>query len=267
MEGKNNREIIQQIVGFHKVFKESISGIEKIETFQFTDAAFAVSPDFDKIIKFAIRLQNNCLAYNQLQIESKRDKLGYMLIPKVTIAYGDVLTIKKNLGASTDLAGLSENSLIAGNGIVHAYLIEGKIAGTQIGLYKSPEIAKLNVATNPNKKLKSIWSTFTKGEIFHQEKGKILEFPWIIFSNNKNNKNLRFDNLATIKEKIKAYMDVMDLFYADYNDKRLKLDIIKHWGGSIRHIKELLQYLRGRNVPSTLKFNYDELRNELNKLK
>ena len=222
--------------------------------FQFTDSVFLLTARAIDALKFSSTLQQLCLAYNANVIESKHAPLmEHMIVPRITVASGNVLSLPKHLPLSQQYFGVNTETLLAGAGIVTAYRTEKLSSGYLISIDEASyrkicnEDLEVKGPKGSNRNLIQRW---LRGlESYPIMRDGVVDFPWIVLRPDQDHPFLRTDEKASSASKLRTIMSSLHLQMGEFVARGTPLETFKHYGGVYRHMVHLVQIMRGYRRP------------------
>ncbi len=258
---RSKHVVVNNIVRFHRSVSEAHKEAKHARLFQFTDAAFLVTPRLQAALSFAVTTQHQCLAHNYLAIQSGKPFFDHLIIPRVTIARGATLKIDNPQTPTPDTIGVSPDKLLAGSGIVHAYTLERSSSGGLITL-RTRDLRRLRRRRFTGDKFsKTILNRWTSTGSDFLSQGDVHHVPWILFNPDpKNGLQLRGDSRESVYRKLETLFRVVDICFHNYRAFREPLSVSHHITGLERHLVEILEALRGHYGTQAQSFGSPEAR-------
>ena len=247
---------VNSIVRFHRAVEGAMDNSYSSETrlFQFTDSVFLLTSRAIDALKFSSTLQQLCLAYNANVIESKHAPLmEHMIVPRITVASGNVLSLPKHLPLSQQYFGVNTETLLAGAGIVTAYRTEKQSSGYLISIDEASyrkictEDLEVKGPKGSNRNLIQRWLGGL--ESYPIMRDGVVDFPWIVLRPDQDRPFLRTDEKASSASKLRTIMSSLHLQMGEFVARDTPLETFKHYGGVYRHMVHLVQIMRGYRRP------------------
>ena len=247
---------VNSIVRFHR----AVEGAKKnsyssdIRSFQFTDAVFILTSQSIDALKFASTLQHQCLAYNANVMASKKSPMmEHLIVPRITIAFGSVLSLPEQLPPSQQYIGVNTETLLAGSGIVTAYLTERKSSGYLISIdqksYQNICNEDLEVRGPSGSNLNLIKRWLDGTEPYPIVRDEVVDFPWVTLRPDQDRIYLRSDEKESSADKLQTILNSLHLQMGEFVARGTPLETFKHYGGVYRHVVQVVQILRNCRRP------------------
>ena len=247
---------VNSIVRFHRAVEGAMGNFcpSKTRLFQFTDSVFFLTSQAIDALKFASTLQQLCLAYNANVIESKHAPLmEHMIVPRITVASGNVLTLPKHLPPSQQYFGVNTETLLAGDGIVTAYRTEKHSSGYLISFDEKSyrKICDENLQVKgPRGSNRNLIQRWLRGlELYPIVRDGVVDSPWIVLRPDQDRSFLRNDEKTSSASKLRTIMSSLHLQMGEFVARGTPLETFKHYGGVYRHMVHLVQIMRGYRHP------------------
>lgn len=237
---------LNNIVRFHRAINESINGIDDIIKYQFTDASYILAKDPKTALIVATNIQNECLLHNYKQMRLPHVMFYQMIVPKVVISKGNVLTLKtlSDITSIKKIAGISPKELLAGEGIVKAYYLEKKTTGGLVSVdknyiqdFKKPSSGDNKTKTNG---LYKKWRNDLENKLLSHD--GVIDIPWLVLQPRQIKKGtLQTETVGAFKEKAKAFNHIWRTSFTEHLAERTSTETLKQYGGGISHLCEVIQ--------------------------
>jgi hypothetical protein len=254
--------ILNNIVRFDRASNLARAAYPSVRAYRFSDSTFAVSDSLADALGFAITLQHACLALNTEFIQRPgRAFFIHTIVPRITIAKGDVLLLPDPPPPEPRFFGLDPKAVIAGSGIVKVYELEKRSAGGLISLEYPAELPAIQVRGTGDGVRSGVerWiqqlATLPEpqaGTVFKRE--KLIDIPWLLFRPGW----LTAESLWTASDTeanaaIRAYLKVWELCLREFyspSGSTAPLDSMKHYCAAVRHAAQCIKCINGQLNPN-----------------
>ncbi len=248
------------IVRFHRIINEAYKQTPNCQLFQFTDAAFCIGSNISDVFQFALQVSNYSLAYNAIILESKKHALfQHLIIPRITIALGDVLQVnQKNISSVSE--GINPDQFLAGSAIVNAYQIEGKTFAGAIALSckdASKFVDEMNikgkivVRGTPECKLSKSATTRWFKDVFDNAQSNetgVIELPWPYLALCSSDGEFWAESKSSFFSKISTIVDISNKMTSYFVSMNSNIAIGKHQVGLQRFIFKIISGMKGQKT-------------------
>lgn len=231
------------ILRFHKCVELARQETKPERLFQFTDACYAICDDLGRAISCAISIQHFCLAMNEWRVKRAGALLFHeLLVPRITVAQGDVLSVDSPEGLPGDAADLVRpEHLLAGHGIVNAYRLEKLAAGPQIAIWTEalPEIRKLKVrgATGAVRTAVEHWLKEPSPGRKHGKSvtARVVQLPWPLLRVSPGEPLMLWaDERPSVESKLRSMLVVWRSNFHQFIVQHGDPSVMKHYAGALQ---------------------------------
>lgn len=268
--------VLNNILRFDRASNIVISAFPKVRTFRFSDSTFGIAEDFHTALAFAMALHHCCHAINLEYIKRTQKKLFiHLIIPRIVLDRGAVLTIPTPPPASIRFHGLDPKSVIAGAGIVNAHRLEKNSAAGLLSFNRKhlSELTGVKIRGGPSsiQRIVERWlKSFSKktepknGNLL--ARGDMIDFPWILFRPLQMvSGQLWASESKEVNQDIIDFLKLWELglqeFFSPQGAKN-SLEVPKHYIAPLRHGVQCAQMRLGQVSP-----NYFSIEEIMDKLK
>jgi hypothetical protein len=259
---RSRQVVLNNIVRFDRASSLAKSIVPAARIFRFSDSTFAVLENFEQAVAFSVALQHCCLAMNA-RVLANRSLFIHKIVPKVTIAFGEVLALPEAAAPNPRYDGLDPRALIAGDGIVKAYALEGRTSGGMITISAADAARATKIKVRGD-------ATRTRVAIEHYigacalgagsspffARGDVFDIPWLLLRPSQSAPGeLWAASKRFADEAIAEFLDVWELSMKEFHSPSAAsdaLDVSKHFSAGLRHATRCAQAIRGRRAPSYL---------------
>jgi hypothetical protein len=256
--------VLNNIVRFDRASQLVAQEFPGVETRRFSDATFAITDDFHSALAFGVALSHTCLAFNREYLQrGTKQFFIHLIVPRITLAGGRALLLKKNARPESRFDGLNPRSVLAGSAIVRAHRLERHSAGGLLTIdcdgIKSLETLELRGHNGRVKNGLRRWiakladeAAVMRGEVFFHRR-HVLDVPWLLLRPLQNDPGrLWAAGADEVDLAIAAYLDVWDKSVREYYSPQnfdVPLDVSKHSQAAIRHCVQVFQIAHGGSKP------------------
>lgn len=235
---------VNQMVRFHRALTRTVDRYERVQVYRFSDSAYVTASTQIELLKFASDFQHVCLALNALALRRVKPMFHFFVVPRVTIARGQVLEAHLNRRTpNPDLVGVDSQSLIAGEGIVRAYEIERRSAGSLISLSSALPRVRGSVRGVEGAP-RAILTRWVRDRTFAHD--GVIDLPWLAMREDQPaDADLWATSFRDAVSKVRVMHAMWQYSFGEYVVQSAEIGSIKHAGAVDRHLSVLVQQLRG----------------------
>ncbi len=257
----SRQNTVNVILRFHKCVELSRQDANPERVFQFTDACYATFANVSRALSFAIATQHYCLAMNELRIKRHGPlRFHELLVPRITIARGDALTVDPGAAIPDDSAGLIRREhLLAGDGVVRAYGLEKLSAGPRITLWAdSIEDVRSVELRGSRGAVRSAVESWLAQPSSGRKHGKpvparVVHVPWPFLRIGSGGPDVLWaDERASVESKLRTMLGVWRANFHQFIVEQGDPSVMKHYAGALQQVEFCLRTMNGIRTRSPM---------------
>lgn len=245
---RSDETALNNIIRFHRCVDVAARDAGSVDVHLFTDACYGVSTSLLSALAFASDLQHTCLAMNAVELSHGRPLFHRLIVPRLTLARGSVLQASHDEtdGPRTDITLSPPDRLLAGTGIVEAYLLERQCVGGDVLVQAGIPSQRIAIRGRRNhaRKHASLWLD----EARRSDRPHLL--PWTLLRPSQGKhasgrSELWTDDYGSIMAKLRTLDQVWRLSFAEFVADESSPSVAKHYAAGTREVARMLKVVRG----------------------
>jgi len=247
--------VLNNIIRFDRASNVAKKLFSDVAVYRFSDATFGVSDSFSTALGFAIAMHHCCHAMNVEYLHNGKSLFIHTIVPRITMAKGNVLQLPENYPHESRFNELTPRSVLAGEGVVLAHLLEKDSAAGLLTFGEDgiSELRKIKIRGDPDS-IKSGFEKWHKSLVSLDSqlfvRGKYLDFPWLLVRPfQKLSGEIWCATRSAVANLVTGFLDTWELSAREFYSQQcadMKLDPMKHYCAAIRHASQCAQLRSGQ---------------------